>query len=529
MAIIRGSKKEKPHKVAARIVRGPRVSSEFANEMQVFINGLKERRFLQIVEAVKVGKDKKGPRLQLPASKLMGIGQNSERALQEAFGWYWEPLLHDLAFFEEMRDCVSIVDGSVQKLVTLAMDGMRLQVQGRDEAKNDLNKMLFRDQNVNFREVVRRSMIDIFSLGNCYAKPEYIRDEKGRLALEVIRPIRANAVRKLRNDKLATEGYVQLLHRPSEFILGGTPHIPTVYPVDEIAYGWMRTFGWYAYGRPLMSSLPFVLRLKLQMERDLAEMLHQHLPRIDVVFTPDEQMNQDQVDEALADIQGQLAKLLPTDQWAHTPDTTFEYKGPQGHALDFANPQKHIEDQHFYVLPLAQSIMGLDSRGNPYDSQQRWTIATKIAAELRGAAEMMFSPMLDKIAEDWGIESIELGWSDLDPENTQNLAEADEYTTNNAVLKRDAGFIDQDTAAKHATQNHADGPVKKAAAPGQLPPPVDPNKPDTPASKPKNNTSKTRKTGPKTDGTKVPDRDKRPKGKRHDQMLSWAFDELEAL
>lgn len=514
-------------------------ASEVGRDFQKFISSFTERRFLELAEAAKVSKRSgsssgKKVRLKLPVSQLLGWGQNSERALQAAFGWYWEPLLHDLVFFEEMRDAVSLIDGSVQKLADLAMDGFKLQVDDEKSAV-DLDKALIKDQNVNLRESIRRSMIDIYTLGNCYAKPEMWRDAKGRLVPKVIRPIRANALRKLRDDTLATEGYVQLLHRPSEFILGGTPHTPTIYTYDELICGIMRSYGWYAYGKPLLASLPFVLRLKLQMERDLAEMLHQHLPRIDIKFTPDEQMNQEQVDESIAGVKADVAAMRPTDNFVHTPDIEIDYKGPQGHTLDFAMPQKHIEEQLFYVLPFAPGIMGLDTRGNPYDSQQHWVMTTMTAKAVRSAIETMFAPMFAQIAEDWGIPVPTIGWNELDPERASTFAEAEEYTVNNAVLKRDNGFIDQDTAARQATAHHPEGPVKKAAAPGKLPPPADPNKAGVGdgGAPPSNRGGKVRKMGPKGDGTKVPDKDKRPKGQRHsaafDPVAQEALDELDSL
>jgi hypothetical protein len=83
-----------------------------------------------------------------------------------------------------------------------------------------------------------------------------------------------------------------------------------------------------------------------------------------------------------------------------------------------------------------------------------------------------------------------------------------------------------------ATAHHPDGPVKKAAAPGIIPPPVDPNKspPGGPEDKSKSSSAKVRTKGPKKDGTKVPDKDNRPKGKRHAfqdaALMQWALDEL---
>ncbi len=509
---------------------------DFEKDISAFMEHFTKRRFFELSEQIKNSNvsQKKGVgsklKLRLPISTIAGFGNQSEQTLMSAFGWYWEPLLHDLVFFDEMRGAVSLISGQVQKLIDTALTGFRL-ANDDPQVLKDLNELLVYNQNVNLRESVRRCMIDVFSLGNCYTKPEWAKTQDGRTALEVIRPIRANSMRKLRNDKLATEGYVQLLHRPSEFILGGTPHTPTIYLYDEVLCGMQRSYGWYAYGEPLMASLPFATRLKLQMERDLAEMLHQHLPRIVVTFSPDEQMNQEQVDNALADLTTKISQMRPTDNFSTTPDVKIDYAGPQGHALDFSSTQKHIEEQLFYVLPFTPSIMGLDSKSNPYDSQQHWTIACHTAYDLRHAIDVMFRPMFRVLEEDWGCGPISIAYDDLDPEMTQKHAETDEYVTNNAVLKRDNGFINQDDAAIQATAHHKDGPVKKAAKPGAIPPPVDPNAAKaSPA--PKNPSSnKVRKKGPKGDGTKVPDKDNRPKGKRHshqeDALTQWAISELE--
>ncbi|GAC1334544.1 MAG: hypothetical protein NVSMB14_01660 [Isosphaeraceae bacterium] len=522
------------------ISRGGRLESEIGRELQNFADSFKRAKFLEIVSAVdnsetgkEAGKTGKAVTIKVPPGAL-GQGGESERLAMQKLGWYWEPLLHDLQFYEEMRDSIAIIDGEIQKFVDTAMDGFKI-VCDDPEMQGELEDSLIFNSDIDFTEAVRSAMVDTFSLGNAYKVPIWTHDDQGRLIPKTFRPVRANAMRKLRDADLAIEGYVQLLHRPSEFIYGalapgqanGSPAIPTIYLKDEVACGQMRTFGWYAYGKPILASLPFVVRLKLTMERDLAEMLHQHVPRIDITFTPEEQMSQEQVDTALDEVGSDVSQLKTTDNWVHTPDTVFEYKGPQGKSLDFQSSQKHIENQFFYVLPFAQSIMGLDTQSNPYDSQQRWKIAAIAANQLRKRIEVMFAPVMKKIADDWGIDGrIGFGWSQLDPETQSQLAESDEYIINNEVLKRDNGFVDQDMAARNATRTQHGGAVQKAAADGKLPPVLDPNKPsgnppssggNKPTPKP---TGKVRRAGPKTDGTKAPAKDQRAKGRRHDSFAA---------
>lgn len=524
----RKSPVQRPH-----IVSQPS-QSDISRDFTAFMESWKEKKFYEISnvvqQAVSRGKVAKTPgkkmTVKIPTSSL-GQGASSERMMMQALGWYWEPLLHDLAFYEEMRDSIALFDGEIQKLVDTALDGFNLQCDD-PEAQEDLNKALLRNPQVNFRETLRSAMVDVFSLGNAYRIPIWGRDDQGRLIPKTFKPVRATAMRKLRDENLLTEGYVQLLHRPSELLFGASvTQTPTIYKGEDVLCGIMRSKHWYAYGTPLLASVPFIVRLKLTMERDLAEMLHKHVPRIDITFTPEEQMTDEQVTAQMNEIKNDVSKLKLTDNYAHTPDTEFEYKGPAGKGLDFANPQKHTEDQLFYVLPFAQSIMGLSGTENPFASQQHWKISAIIANALRQTIEMMFAPSIDAMAKDWGLDTIKMSWSQLDPESNQQNAESEELTVNNAVLKRDNGFIDQDVAARQATAHHPDGPVKKAAEPGKLPPPLDPNKPD-PASQPIN--GKVRKMGPKTDGTKAGDRDNRPKGRRHafyDEMVEYALSQIE--
>lgn len=526
-----------------RIVGAENMRAGIGKDIADFVEHWKNDQYAQIVAAVEASNGKpakkKGRKvaLNVPKSALSGMGGNSERALMMAFGWYWEPVLHDFSFFEDMMNSVSIIDGSMQKLVDFALSGFKLQCDD-PEMQQELEEALINDPVVDLRETMRSAMLDLYALGNCYKVPVWMTNDDGRKVPKVFRPIRVNALRKLRDEDLALEGFVQLLHRPSEFIMG-TPSIPTFYSKDDVLWGQMRTYGWYAYGRPLLSSIPFVVRLKLVMERDLAEMLHQHVPRIDITFTPDEQMNQEQSNEAEAGVKADIAALKPTDNFIHTPDVKIEYAGPAGKGLDFANPQKHIENQIFYVLPFAPAIMGLDSTANPYDSQERWTISCTIANSLRDAVLRMFRPAFKVIEKDWGMDpgAITVGWQELDPENQQQLAMSEEYHVNNATMKRDQGFIDQDTAAKQATAHQKGGPVKQAAEPGAIPPPTDPNKIDPATGKPfppaattgpKKVTSKDK--GPKKDGRKVPQGDKRPAGKRHAQaMIEWTAQKELAL
>ena len=520
-----------PQRAKRPKIVGKASSSDIVRDINTFMESWKQERFLEITSAVEAvaiaqGNNNSGKKVKvnLPASALQAGGKAAERSLMQALGWYWEPLLHDLAFFEEMRDSVPIIDGSVQKLVDVALDGFKLQCEDPD-VQQELEMALLDDPNVDLRETFRNAMIDLYSLGNCYKVPIWTTNENGRKVPKVFRPIRANALRKLRDEDLYLEGFVQLLHRPSEFIMG-VPSIPTLYTTDQVLWGIMRSYGWYAYGRPALSSLPFMTRLKLTMERDLAEMLHQHVPRINITFTPDDQMSQEQVDSALADTASDVGKLRSTDNYVHTPDVTFEYAGPENKGLDFQAPQKHIEEQLFYVLPFAPAIMGRDSQANPFDSQQHWTLATMIAESLRTAVVRMFKPCLNTLAQAWGIEGgITVAWGELDPTKQQQMGEAEELNINNAALNRDNGFLDQDHAAKRATSFHKDGGVSKAAAPGKLPPPIDPNKPDPAApgaGKTVVDKTKNRDKGPNKDGTKAPQSDKRPKGRRHDKNSAFA-------
>jgi len=495
----------------------------FERELTDFMQNQMRSQFLSILdvieeqapgstsEAAQKSKSKKKVKVEVPASMLTGKGSGSERMMMQRLGWYWEPMLFDLNFYEEMRDSIPLIDGEVQKFLDIVFDGFSLHCgdEADPQVSQDLQDELLNDQDVDLLETLRNAALDIYFLGNVFKVPKWKTDDKGRKTLKTLKPVRASAMRALRDEDLILEGFVQLLHRPSEFLVGNTPSIPTIWKADEVLWGKMRTYGWYAYGRPLPTSLPFVLKIKLQMEKELAEMLHQHLPRVDIIFTPDQQMNQEQVDEALTDVKTKVAKLKANDNFAHTPDTTIAYIGPGGHALNAESSQSHIESQHFYIFPLSPAIQGLDSTANPFDSQQRWSVMCMLAGALRTRIEHFIRPVLKVYQTEWKLPApITFGWSQLDPERQSTQAQADEYQINNAAANRDHGFIDQDTAAQQATSNRRGGPVKKAAAPGEIPPPTPPGDPTSPSPKVQN-------PGPKRDGTKVPAPDKRPKGKRH--------------
>lgn len=488
--------------------------SALARQITAFCKEFARDQFLQLAEASKdvPGKGK----IKVPGG-LLSKGAANEQAIMAGLGWYWEPLLHDIAFLEQMRDSIPLLAGAYQKFTDFVMDGFALQHEDPQVVQRFQQSLLW--SGVDFDEVVRESIYELVSIANCYRKPVYENTAQG-LTVKTLRPVRATAIRKLRDEDLMTQGYVQLLHRPSEFIFGGTPHTPTVYLADEFLCGWAFSKDWYAYGVPPLSSLPFIAKMKLQMERDLVELLHQHVPRIDITYTPEEQMNQDQVEKAIDDVKADVAGLQPTDNFVHTPDTEVEYKGPGGKAPDFSGGTNHVEDQFFAVLPFAPYLLGRAFNINPIMAQQIWRLMCVLANRLRIRVYVMYRPMLERLAKAWGIpDPPTFKFNDLDAETNETQARTDEYHIQNAAAMRDNGFIDQDDAAQHATRNRPGGPVKKAAADGPLPPPVDPNK--VPPGGSAGGTGASGKVGNKNKGPKgqnrsAPTPDKRTKGKRHE-------------
>ena len=451
-------------------------------------------------------------------------GLDSEKKTMGYFSLYWEPLLHDLAFLEEMRDNISLIAGAFQKFTDLVMEGFHLECE--DPANNDeINDLMVNDPTVDFAEIMRNSIFQLATIANAFYVPEYVNDDQG-FRVSNFRPVRATAMRKLRDENLKTLGYVQLLHRPAEIFYGGLS-APTFWNPEDVCCGIAYSDGWYAYGKPPLAALPFVTKMKLQMERDMIEMLHQHVPRIDVTYTPDQQMNDESVQAALTKAGSEIGALKPTDNYIHTPDFTFEYKGPNGKALEFSGPLKYVQDQMYAILPLLSAYLSGDLNINPITAQQAFRVECAIANMLRQRVNVMFAPMFKRVAQERDLGSIKAVFTDLDAETAEITARTQEYQSQNAASNRDNGFIDQDTAAQHATVKSPGGKVKKAAEPAAIPPPapaLDPNKQQPSDAAPPSKGGKSKvgdsKKGPKAADRSAPTPDKRPRGKRHEDALT---------
>src|SRR5579872_1449521 len=495
----------------------PTVSSELLHQLDESLREMAHARYLQIAESLKPNG---GKTLTMPPGFVPGSVDN-ERTLMKALGWYWEPLLHDLAFFEEMRDSVALIAGTFNTFANLIVSGLDITHPDPKIQKQYQDMLLYHPQ-ADLHETVRSIAFEMMSLGNCYRLPVVVPSLKDGPTL-FFRPVRAVAMRKLRDKQLLTKGYVQLLHRPSEFINGGVPAIPTVYLDDEVMCGIANSDNWYAYGKPIMASLPFIIKLKLTMEKDVAEMLHQHVPRIDIIYTPEQQMNIDQVNAAVADLQAKMSKLKPTDNLVHTPDVAMDYKGPMGKAMDTIGVQNHVENQFWMGLMMDPMMMGQAQNINPMATTNRWKTMQTVVEYYRTRIKVMITPALKLFAELRHLDDqAELTFKDHDSETAEQNARTTEYNVQNATSARDAGFVGQDQAAQHATSKHfTGGKVKKAAKDGPLAPPLDPNKANTPG-----------KVGNKSKGdktTKSPTPDKRPKGRGHSSSEqpegSMTFDE----
>src|SRR5579872_14066 len=476
-------------------------------------------RFYEIKQAADA-KTGPGKKLQIPKGALLG-GQAAEQQLWMAYGWYWEPLLHDLAFMEEMRDSVTMISGTFNTVANLIVEGFALQ-HPDPEIQEAFQEGMIEDPEVDFSEVVRSVTFELLTLANSYRAPVVVIDPENGPKI-TFRPIRATAIRKLRDKDLNVQGYIQLLHRPSEFIFGGVPTTPTFFDKDEILCGLCNTDSWYAYGKPPMASLPFVTKIKLQMEKDVAEMLHQHVPRLNITYVTEEQQTQQQVNEAMADLNTKIAALNPTDSFLHTPDAKLEYAGPSGHQIDPTSAQKHIEDQFWPVLGMSPGPLGRDTTVNPIMAQLQWQVSQSLVEYIRTRVTVMLTPALKQFAKLRHLDDhATMTFKDHDTEGAEAQARTNEYNISNGAAAVQAGFIDQDTGARHATRGFKGGPVDKAAAPEALPPQVDPNKvnPDgTPvAKKPVNTKVGDSKKGPKGKNRSAPTPDKRPKGKRHEAL-----------
>jgi hypothetical protein len=213
--------------------------------------------------------------------------------------------------------------------------------------------------------------------------------------------------------------------------------------------------GWYAYGKPPIAALPFMTKMKLQMERDMIEMLHQHVPRIDVTYTPDQQMNEDEVRKAITDAGNEIGQLKTTDNYIHTPDYTFEYKGPAGKSLDFGAPMKYVSEQLYAVLPVLSAYLSTDLNINPIIAQQAFRVTCSIANQLRQRLNVMFYPMFKRIADERGLGKIKMTFTDLDAETQEVNARTQEYQAQNAATNRDERQESQRTDTGQTTERKA--------------------------------------------------------------------------
>lgn len=424
--------------------------SETAQEITQFIEHFSKSRALQVVESGDV------KAIKSYASTLAEkAGSGNETQMMKKFGWYWEPLLHDLIFFEEMRDAVATISGAYESFADFVVSGLEIKCSD-PKAQKKVHDLLF-NYRVNFYEVVRRSAFEIASIGNTYCAPIYKRTAKDGFFIKNFKPIRATAMRVLRDDDLATEGYVQLLHRPSEFLVAGAPSTPTFWDAADICYGYTFTKNWYAYGAPPFASLPFVVRLKLTMERDIAEILHKHVPRIDVKYTPEQQMTQEKVNSHIKDLKGELSKMTAQQDFVHTPDVEIEYIGPNGKMVDATSTQNHTEEQIFRVLPMTPALLGAALQVNPELAQEQWRMTVIKAANIRRSLNTMYEPVMTRIQQELRLdERPELAFDSLDDQTQKTQAETHELQISNADKMRDSGYVSQDEAARHATRGSSE-------------------------------------------------------------------------
>lgn len=348
-----------------------------------------------------------------------------------------------------------------------------------DEAQGALDEFLsnlhgpFAAPHVMPADVVICAMfMQIFMRGALLA--ELVLDDAGRMPLEIATPDPATL--RFRREADPVRGRVWVV---------GQQQGSTFVPLDRqtVAYVPLHPFPGSPTGRALATPAVFSALFLLGMLYDIKRVVQQQgYPRLDIAIDfeklkgiiTDEVLNDvdkynDVVDEITAQVTKHYASLEPDDAYVHS--TIVEVKQPVG-AVDSRSLGavegliRALERMCVRALKSMPLLFGINEATAETHANRQWEIHVAGIKAVQHMVEFVFERLCGLGLRARGLAAVvSFRFAELRAAEMMRDAQTERLRIDNAVRKRDEGFITQDEASVEITGKKAafEGPVRESA------------------------------------------------------------------
>ncbi len=228
-------------------------------------------------------------------------------------------------------------------------------------------------------------------------------------------------------------------------------------PMERFIYVGMDRDGTNPYGRSMLRSIPFVVKIQQRLMEDMAKATHNAgWPKLHVSYRPEERLRGESVEAFEARVKGTFDELrdslsgLEADQNLVTYDNVAVdlVQGNQTAHVFYEN-QKAVEEQVITGMHLMPILLGRNyGTTETYGTAQFEIINRQVAAVNRSVQRILERLYNFELALMWGSARARVVMKENRTVDVWREAAARGKEIDNAVRLRDEGFMDQAGAAK---------------------------------------------------------------------------------
>lgn len=355
-----------------------------------------------------------------------------------------------LRVYRFLRDAIPDISDAVWTWKRLCQTGYDIHVveASSEPAKRRAGRLLRElDTRVNSGDRGMDGLLDIFytSLFTYGAAALEIVLSPSRETIHDVVPVDVWTVRFRREQGGALQPYQ--VHNGEEIPL----------PRDRFIYVGLDRDGTNPYGRSMLRSIPFVVKIQQRLIEDMAKATHNAgWAKLHVRYTPDErgrgeseEMHEQRKEATFADLHRKLARL-ETDQNLVTYDNVAVslVRGDQQQHVFYDN-HKAIEEQVITGMHLMPILLGRNyGTTETYGTAQFEIVNRQVESVNRSVKRILERLYAFELALMWGSASVRVSMRGNRTVDILKEASARGREIANAVTLRNEGFLDQTAAAR---------------------------------------------------------------------------------
>ncbi len=354
-----------------------------------------------------------------------------------------------LQVYRFLRDAIPDISDAIWTWKRLCQTGYDIEIvkASSDVAERRATRLLRElDQRVNSGDRGMDGLLDVFfgSLFTYGAAAFEIVLSQSRESIHDVVPVDVWTIR-FRREHGKLQAYQ--IHEGEEIRL----------PMDRFVYVGMDRDGTNPYGRSMLRSIPFVVKIQQRLMEDMAKATHNAgWTKLHVKYRPEERQRGESAEAYAKRIEGNFDQLrsklsgLETDQNLVTYDNVaIEMVRGDQHAQVFYDNHKAIEEQVITGMHLMPILLGRNyGTTETYGTAQFEIINRQVETVNRSVKRILERLYNFELALMWGEASARVNMRSNRTIDVFKEAQARGKEIANAIALRDAGFVDHDQASR---------------------------------------------------------------------------------